>query len=590
MSIPKDPRLASKRQPSNARATERPFSVVEPGDVKAPKPTIVTTGETLSNVTERAIAALAGANEPPRLFRSGGALARIEHDEHDLPVIRPARMPEVRYELDLAANWQTVTREGERKPTTPKREIVENVLATPFDLLPFPPLRGVVSAPFYSNGGTLAVETGYVPTARVYLDLEPGLDVPAIGRAPEDVRAAVALIDDEVLIDFPLADDASRAHAFALLILPFVREMIDGPTPLHMVEAPAAGSGKTLLAKTLLLPGVGNVTTAALVREEPEVRKLVTSIFQAGRTAVMFDNLTGKVDSGTLSHALTSWPHWGDRLLGSSTSATFDARTIWVATQNNANVSTEISRRSVTIRLDVGLERPEERDGFHFRLPEHVKQNRGRFIGAALTIVAGWIAKGKPSPTKLRHSLGSYEEYVRVVGGILEAAGVAGFLEDRERVMAEADSESADWRRFVGAWHEAFGTTETTAAGLLPCAETAGFDLGTDDVKNGAKRLGRRLAAKKDAVFCGFRIVRVPHKNSADGWRLQPPKNRPSDPKGTLEGAYGVFGGISATRHACEKQTHTHIEPLEHIPPNTPNTPFAGSDDVLEPPDEGELL
>jgi hypothetical protein len=67
---------------------------------------------------------------------------------------------------------------------------------------------------------------------------------------------------DELFCDFPFADEvASRAHATGLALLPFVRRMIIGPTPIHAVTAPpdAAGTGKGLLVQCACLPGIGEV-------------------------------------------------------------------------------------------------------------------------------------------------------------------------------------------------------------------------------------------------------------------------------------------------------------------------------------------
>jgi len=53
--------------------------------------------------------------------------------------------------------------------------------------------------------------------------------------APE---AALALILDELLVDFPFVSKADMAHALALMLLGFVRDLIDGPTPLSWIGAP----------------------------------------------------------------------------------------------------------------------------------------------------------------------------------------------------------------------------------------------------------------------------------------------------------------------------------------------------------------
>jgi len=42
--------------------------------------------------------------------------------------------------------------------------------------------------------------------------------------------------------------DSDRAHAMAAILLPFMERMIEGLSPIHLIEAPTQGSGKGLLA------------------------------------------------------------------------------------------------------------------------------------------------------------------------------------------------------------------------------------------------------------------------------------------------------------------------------------------------------
>jgi hypothetical protein len=58
-----------------------------------------------------------------------------------------------------------------------------------------------------------------------------------------EIAAARGLIVDDLLGEFPFTSPAERAHAVALLLLGFLRAMIDGPTPLHLIEKPAPGTG-----------------------------------------------------------------------------------------------------------------------------------------------------------------------------------------------------------------------------------------------------------------------------------------------------------------------------------------------------------
>jgi putative DNA primase/helicase len=65
--------------------------------------------------------------------------------------------------------------------------------------------------------------------------------------SPAEIAAARQLICEDLLGDFPFTGDAERAHVVALLLLGFLRGMIDGPTPLHLIEKPTPGTGATLM-------------------------------------------------------------------------------------------------------------------------------------------------------------------------------------------------------------------------------------------------------------------------------------------------------------------------------------------------------
>jgi len=75
----------------------------------------------------------------------------------------------------------------------------------------------------------------------------------------DDVVWARNLLFEELFRDFPFEGESDRAHAVALALLPFVRRMIDGPTPSHAVNAPprGEGTGKGLLIQVACAPGLG---------------------------------------------------------------------------------------------------------------------------------------------------------------------------------------------------------------------------------------------------------------------------------------------------------------------------------------------
>jgi hypothetical protein len=71
------------------------------------------------------------------------------------------------------------------------------------------------------------------------------------------LEEARALLLEECLGDFPFDDEGSKAHAVAAMLQPFVRELIAGPTPLYLIDAPARGTGKGLVANVIASVALG---------------------------------------------------------------------------------------------------------------------------------------------------------------------------------------------------------------------------------------------------------------------------------------------------------------------------------------------
>ena len=89
------------------------------------------------------------------------------------------------------------------------------------------------------------------PTRLVYCPA-PGLIIPPVPDAPTgaQVEAALAVVDD-LIGEFPFADDASRANTLALLLTPVLRPAIEGQVPLALIDKPKRGTGASLIALSL---------------------------------------------------------------------------------------------------------------------------------------------------------------------------------------------------------------------------------------------------------------------------------------------------------------------------------------------------
>ena len=157
--------------------------------------------------------------------------------------------------------------------------------------------------------------------------------------------------------------------------------------------------------------------------EETEWSKMLISVFSDGNSHLLLDNVR-HLNSPAFFAALTS-TLYKDRLLGTNRTVAFENRLVWLATCNNIQGNDELSRRSLWIRLDAGVEQPEEREGFgHPDLTRWAREHRGELIGAALTLVRVWVEAGQPAYAGPEKPLGSFEAWTRVMGGILDTCGV----------------------------------------------------------------------------------------------------------------------------------------------------------------------
>jgi putative DNA primase/helicase len=496
-------------------------------DKKDPPLQIKADNQNLRVVTGQAWFALEKANNPPYLFRHAGSIVRLEDDEKLGIILRALDPYRTRYELARAAIWYVKGKNDKgdwvRKDAKPPMDVVKDLLATPN--YPLPIINRITQVPVFASNGLLQTDPGYHGDARIYYSPVNGLVLPNVPKNPtsQDVGKARHIILNELLFDFPFVSEADRAHAVALFLLPFARDLIPDPTPCHLIEAPTPGTGKGLLADVALRPAVGrHIGVVAQARDGDEWRKRLTACFRELREVILIDNVTATLDSGELASALTALT-WTDRILGRSETASQPVRCVWVCTANNPTMSTEIARRCIRIRLDRGIDRPwiMQADFKHSDLRKWVDEHRGELVWSALVLIQAWLASGSPQP-KCKQ-VGSYEEWSRVIGGVLEVAGIEGFLANLDEFYEVSDIEGAIWREFIGEWWKKYGSKTVSVADLFELAlYSEGFDLKGNNEKAQRISFGKQLARQRDRVIGGHRILESGKKQHAAQWRLVP--------------------------------------------------------------------
>jgi len=499
-------------------------------------PTIIVNEKQLRDFEGELWGAIVKWNDPPKIYEHSRGIVEVGVNKNNKMIeIKDVSVAGVRSILGEAANWVEIRYSQnygsyQVSVLTPK-VAAESVCAK--NNPPIPYLKKIIYSPFFSKEGILSIKKGYQPETECFLSLDT-----KINRIPErpsksDIDTAKEWID-EILWDFPFIDQSEKANAIAFFLVQYIRNMIDGQTPLHMFEASTPGTGKSFLVEMLSYPFLNSPIPAKNeITDNVELRKQITTSLMSDTPIIFFDNLNFQIDSGIIASAATN-PMWNDRLLGINREVNLLVRCLWALSANNPQMSKENLRRTVRIRQDARMEYPELRDTRKFRHPDlrgWVKTNRGHLIWAALVLCQNWIAQKSPL-AKNPPIMGSFEAWVETLAGIMECAGIEGFLANAQSFREDADEESSALRAFISSWWTEFKSNEVTTKELFPLVDregiplklTAKSDRGIQiQFGNLVKKLkDRRFNIKFDDVAFDVTVSRGMIKHSVASWQLKP--------------------------------------------------------------------
>lgn len=425
-------------------------------------------------IVDDVVAAVAVWNDPPRLFRRAGGVMFAHADERGRPAFRAQTSSRF---LDITARagrfyTQRATDDGFRRVHSklPQAEagVALERLTTEATL---PAVLGIAEAPVMRPDGSLLERPGYDASTRLYAAFEPiALDVPEHPTQTQVEAARDLLL--ELVCDFPFVDQASRANALAALLTMPLRPMFPC-APLFGIDATTAGTGKTLLVDAIATVALGRKLAAMTLPEgEEEIRKTISAELRAGTPATMLDNVTRPLEGASLCALLTS-SSYKARILGITEMLDVEHASTWFATGNNLTPKDDMVRRFAWIRIDAQMANPETRAGFRHRLPEWALAERPRLLGAIFTLARAWIDAGRPKPTGEAMDLGG-SGWWHTIGGVLEVAGVPGFLGNRAEQRVALDEGVGAWSAFLAAWAKALpGPVSAKRLALAAAADEA---------------------------------------------------------------------------------------------------------------------
>jgi hypothetical protein len=482
------------------------------------------TSKDMIDLLPQAWDAVVALNNPPTLFRRDAAMVTLRaiDDRAQLESVTATRMRGI---LARSAIFMEQKHNGRVPWLKPDSAIIDD-MCNDIDLR-IPCVDRIVQVPICGSDGRLLDVPGYHAASRLYYHPRHGLIVPPVSANPTeaDLEVAKDLIYNELLIDFPFVAEADRTHAVAMMLLPYVREMINGATPLHLFEAPVAGTGKGRLVEILLMPLLGQEpATTSEAGDDNEWRKTLTALLAKVPEVIWLDNINRTLDSGAFSNMLTA-SRLSERILGTSTTVDVPIRCVWAMTANNMFMSKEVARRSIRVRIDAKMENPHLRHTFkHHPIKSWVREHQGELIAACLTLVRYGLQHGT-TPTK---TLGSYEQWAAVMGKILAGCGITDFLGNLQELYDRTDAEGAAWRALVSDWWTTYGDIEVGVKQIFSLLDEASdLPIRGKDEKAQRGSFGKLLRKKQDVVINGKQVVYAGTTNNVVLWKLREVNSQP---------------------------------------------------------------
>ena len=445
----------------------------------------VCVGQDLAAEHRRVLEAIRSGNEPAVIFSNTNGSGVVELNGREIKTLTRDRIGVV---MAQKCNFYTLLQKGRQKSCYHPERLTGAVA----DALPrhLPVLNGVKTSPFFYQGELVGKESGYHDGSGYYC--LPDEDYHTHLEPDECIRRL-----DDLLGEFPFKSQADRANAYGVLVGQILKaEMV---SPMLFVDKPASQTGASKLAQCVAALADGRlISTLTQGKTAEETDKRILAKLVKHPPSILIDNLSTELASDIISSGLTS-EFTGSRLLGGNQEAVVKTLSLqWHMTGVNAALSKEVANRTVSVRLDAGMEHPEERTGFRYTLPRDALTYRAYYFSAALSLVQRWIDAGCPSGTA--RILDSFGEWMLAVSGILENAGVEGFNENRYIFLERADVSGDEDAEFVNSWYGLHEEEHRAPATLLALADDVYILVGKDDAGR-AKSLGHRLRKLVDRVF-----------------------------------------------------------------------------------------
>ena len=347
-----------------------------------------------------------------------------------------------------------------------------------------------------------------------------GLTFPAIPEHPtrENAERAIGAFK-QIYGQFPFTEN-SYSVALSLILSLLLRHLL--PTvPIHCFTAPEPGSGKTKAVEAAAGATTGMDVVRMNYRNLEEFEKHLPLPLMSGDPLVLIDNVGCKITSHELATAVTTAAELEVRKLGETTRIRTLNRSVFAITGNQLRIGGELPRRCLLARINPNKAEPESRQ-FKFDPPARARERFPNLAVAALTAARWYLQADCPQPSYAdsKRQLGSFEEWNRVVRGLLVTLELGDPLATQEEVRATNIDYTTD-TQLLAALYADFGNGTFKVAEInrgKPIKDSPKFQTYTSRTL-----LIRKLEEGWSPTWAGIRIAKLQDR-ILDGLQLQKAK------------------------------------------------------------------
>ncbi len=423
-------------------------------------------------------------------------------------ILKPVVSAWLRERYAMVASWAKFNADNKKVAANPPADVANFYLARVGDWkVPF--LQAVSQTPTLRADGSILQEPGYDKRSAILY--EPGeVTYAKVPDHPgkEEAQAALERLF-KPFRKFCFARPVDKSVAMAAVLTALVRRMFSA-APMFIIEAPTAGTGKSLFCETLGIIAMGHkpaMMSQGKTAEEQEKR--LSSVLMAGDPVIVIDNCDRPIEGDFLCSMLTQ--EWVQpRILGKSEVMRLPTRNLVVATGNNPEVAGDVTRRALKCRLDARTERPDQLQ-YDFDPRDEAYDNRAEIVVAGLTVIRAYLAAGRPTPLD---KIGSFEQW-NIIRETLVWLGMPDPAELREQIFDD-DPQKGDLIDLLRSWRKAFGDEQLTISQISELYERKGHQGAMEVVaaliaktrfsEINARSIGKYLSSQIDRIAGGLSL------------------------------------------------------------------------------------